>query len=225
MIKYVYLLLIILSTTNNQAQELNPPLLISGKVTNSTGIDIALDDIHFKIFLKGQAEYYLTENSSSCGFQSPIWFAELGNLAVEWNFGDDLVIIIENIAHGERVQYTWKIDSTAIVPDIQTQPIPINKQITQFELSDRGVFEGIPVEFNFHSAISQLNHVELKIFDSTGGVVFSSSSASQTGQNQYQFTWDGKTSSSNYLRSGVYLYFLINRGETIHSGIVSLKND
>ena len=76
----VYNILITLAFTVSTgiAQDLNQPLLISGRVTNSSGNYIDQEDLHFQVFLKDFPDYYLTEESHSCGYSPPYWFAELG---------------------------------------------------------------------------------------------------------------------------------------------------
>jgi hypothetical protein len=188
-------------------------------------MDIAANDLRFKVYLEGYEDQFLTEQSPSCGYIVPMWFIELGNLPVKWKLGDNLIIVIENTAQHERVEYKWQINNKANVPYLQTNVIPLSEQINQFELSDRGVYKGVPVEFRFNSLLSELNNIQFKIFDTNGLEVYKSVDPQQASQNQYYFTWDGKTNNSNSLRSGIYFYFLINGGKTIHSGIVALKNE
>lgn len=223
--KFILAILLCICNVHVHSQDLNPPLLISGRVSDSNGMDIATNYLRFKVFLEGYENQFLTEHSPSCGYIAPMWFVELGNLPVKWKLGDNLVIVIENTAQNERVEYEWQINNTATVPYLQTRVVPLNKQINQFELSDRGVYKGVPVEFRFTSLLSELNNIQFKIFDTNGLEVYKSIHPQQISQYQYFFTWDGKTNNSNSLRSGIYFYFLSNGGKTIHSGIVALKNE
>ena len=223
--KLFFLTLIYFCTTYIYSQDLNLPLMISGRVSNSNGMDIATNALRLKVFLEGHEDQYLTEQSPSCGYILPMWFVELGNLPSQWDLGDNLVIIIENTAQNERIEYIWQINNTGSVPDLRTQTIPLKKQISQFELSDRGVYRGIPVEFRFYFLLSQLNNIQLDIFDINGNNVYRSKNPQQLSQNKYYFVWDGKSNNSDALRSGIYFYFLNYGGKTIHSGIVALKNE
>jgi len=132
---------------------------------------------------------------------------------------------MEYTDQNEHIEFIWEIDSSGTVPDLQTEPIPVKKQIIEFQISDRGVFRGIPVVFDFQSIISVSPDIELKIYDANGYEVFRSETPIQTSEDQYQFSWDGKTTDAEPLRSGIYFYFLLNQGKTLHSGVVSLKNE
>jgi len=219
-------LIVLLAGSNlTMAQRLNAPLLISGRVFDSAGNQIPQDDLRLRVFLETEPVYSLTEQSPSCGYHPPLWFAELGNLNTDWHYGDDLVILIEYSRQYEKIRFIWIIDSTAQVPLLQTQKIGGAGLISNFRLSDRGVMNGRPVVFQFETAFDELNRVNLKIMSRDGLEIYNSALPEQAGENVYQFTWDGRSTDARPLRSGIYFYFLISGGETIHSGIVTLKNE
>lgn len=223
-IKRVILIILFIST-NHYTQDMNIPLTISGKVINSKTQYISEENFHFKIFLNKYSASFLSETSPSCGYQPPVWFAELGNLEIDWNFGDTLTIILEDYQLRERIVYNWAIDSTARIPDLQTQTISSDKIISGFNISDRGVINGIPVTFSFHSLLSQSINSELKIFNEQGIKVYQSAMPEQTSPNDYCYTWYGKSNGGAKLRSGIYFYFFSLNEKLIHSGIVTLKNE
>jgi len=205
--------------------QLNTPLLISGKVYNSKGEVISTESLHFRVFPEGKAAHYLDQDAASCGYQPPLWFAELGNLPVPWAFGDKLIIIIEDIENRENIRFSWVIDSTAGVPQVQTQPLYQNDLITEFRLSDRGVFHKEALKFHFRSLFSELPAVELKIFSQAGREVFKTDKAQAIDSDLYQFSWDGRSSKGQALRSGMYYYVLNVDRKLLHSGIITLKNE
>jgi FlgD Ig-like domain len=207
------------------AQQLNTPLLVRGRVYNSTGQTIATEDLRFRVFLAKEPGVYLDQDDLSCGYEPPLWYAELGNLQTSWEYGEQLIILIENIKERENVRYSWIIDSSAHVPDIQTQPLYQNDLITQFRLSDKGVFHNQPVQFIFRSVFTTLPKVELKIFSHNGQEVFKSAEAQPLDLEYYQFSWDGKTDQGQKLISGLYNYYFIVNGKPFHSGIITLKNE
>lgn len=221
----IYYILISMAASFGIAQDLNQPLLISGTVTNASGGHINQEELHFQVYLKDYSDYFLNEDSHSCGYDPPVWFAELGNLSVEWQMGDMLTIIIEDQKRREQIRYDWQIDSTALVPDLRTQSISIEEEIHNFTLSDRGVFHGIPVNFAFNSIFDRLTGLEFKIISPQGSIVYQSNTTEKIEVNKYQFSWDGRSSAGGYLRSGVYFYFFSSNQQLIHSGLVSLKND
>lgn len=206
-------------------QGLSTPLLISGKVKNSTGSAIDEANLHLKVYLEESPQFYLTEKSPSCGYISPNWFAELGNLGTAWEYGNVLVIILEDLELKERIQYNWTIDSTASVPDLQTQDIPVKQQISQFKLSERGVVNGKPLIFSFTTLFSQVQDIELKLYSPDGEEIYTSGFPNQESANEYRFVWDGRSNTGKSLRSGIYYYFLTSDKKIVHSGMVSLKND
>ncbi len=221
----IYCILISMAASFGIAQDLNQPLLISGTVTNSSGGYIKQEELHFQVYLKDYPDYFLTEDSHSCGYDSPNWFAELGNMSVKWQMGDMLTIIIEDQKRREQIRYDWQIDSTALVPDLRTQLISIEEEIQNFTLSDRGVFHGIPVNFAFNSIFDRLTGLDFKIISPQGSIVYQSNAPEKIEVNKHQFSWDGRSATGGYLRSGVYFYFFSSNQQIIHSGLVALKND
>ncbi len=218
-------LIIFIAVSYSQAQVLNQPFLISGRVTNSSGGYINREDLHFQVFIKEYPEYFLTEESFSSGYDPPFWFAEIGNLPVEWQLGEILTIIIEDYKRKEQIRYDWQIDSTQVVPDLRTQHISIDEEIHNFDLSDRGIFNGIPLKFSFDSIFDRLGGLELMIISSQGYIVYQSTDPEKIEVNKFQFSWDGRSSAGGYLRSGLYFYFFRSNQRLLHSGVVSLKND
>lgn len=206
-------------------QSLNIPLLIGGKVHSSNGDVIADGKLHFTIFLKDFPEIFLTENSFSCGYNPPVWHAELGNLNSSWAIGDSLIITFEYFRGMEKVTTQWIIAKDGEVEDVFLQPVETKDVITAFKLSDFGVFGNNPLSFDFEVSLGELSDFSLKIFDSNGSRVFSSNAPFHAEANIYRFIWDGKTSSHAQLKSGVYYYFLFFRKNPIHSGAVSIKNE
>jgi hypothetical protein len=206
-------------------QELNVPLLISGRILNSAGTMIPGNQLRFKIFLEDEKAFYLTETSPSCGYQPPFWYAELGNVSVEWHFGDYLTLVFENVQSDEQVTYRWMIDSTAQIPELRTQKVDVKSQIATFSLSDRGVYHGTPVLFSLETSYSRSDEISLSIFSPQGVEIFSIKSPLQISANEYRFSWDGKSTSGENLHSGLYFYFVKFSDQLIHSGVVALKND
>lgn len=206
-------------------QHLNTPLVISGHVYNSNGETLEKGALRFRVFLDDEPESYLSETSPSCGYEPPVWYAELGNLQTDWYFGDLLIIIFDDTKGNEHRRFTWIIDSTAMVPDIQTQKISQNDLINEFKLSDNGVFHHEPVKFSFHSVFSELPDVELNIFDSNGREVYKTGEPETQDFEHYQFTWEGKSNDNQQIRSGIYYYFIKVDGKIFHSGVVTLKNE
>lgn len=223
---YLCMILICLGITGVvYGQQLNIPLLISGKVYNSDGNPIPENALRFKVYLQNFPESYLTQDSPSCGYNIPVWYAELGNLKVHWDYGDILIIIVEDIERKENVRFSWPIDSTADIPELRTQVIPQQQQISDFFLSDKGVFHNVPVKFTFRSVLTVLPVVELKLFDIQGREIFKSSDPELLDNEQYQFQWNGKSTNGRQLRSGIYYYFFSAAGKILHSGIITLKNE
>lgn len=218
-------LLILLTFYSTQSQDLNEPLLISGRITNSTGTYINRGDLHIQVYLKGHPDYFLTERSLSCGYEPPVWYMELGNLSIEWNEGDILIILIEDYHIREQIRFEWKINSTGIVPDLITQAISAEQEIYNFSISDRGVLMGIPLNFTFNTIFGQPTDMNLLIIGHQGTPVFESDLPMMIEGNKFQFSWDGRSQHGDFLRSGIYFYFLSISQKVVHSGLISLKND
>jgi hypothetical protein len=206
-------------------QTLNTPLLVSGNINNANGAIISGQDLRLKVYLEDHPQDFLTQNSSSCGYLPPVWFAELGNLTFPWEFGDVLIIIIEDIYKVEKIRYSWQIDETAEVPDLLTQKISSTEQITKFSLSDRGVVNNIPLNFFVEIDFGLVTDLEIRIMSQMGNEVFKSVNPVEISPNIYSFTWHGRSAHGRQLRSGIYYYYLINKNNVVHSGMVTLKNE
>jgi hypothetical protein len=224
--KFIFVLgLILVAKMALLGQQLNTPLTITGNVYNSSGEVIADNALRFRIYPEGSPQFLLTRDSPSCGYTAPVLYAELGNLAVSWNYGDILIVILEDIEEKERVTFSWPIDSTAKLPDLRTQEIPVSEQISGFTLSDRGIFFGEPLSFSFNSVLSDLAGTELKILSYEGKVVANMNNPAYLGNDRFQFQWNGKSATGDNLRSGLYYYFFSVTGKVLHSGIITLKNE